>query len=42
MQKKQKKVYTKPIILAASKKTSSFSAGCPTKYGTSCATCRCS
>ena len=42
MQVNKKKEYTKPIILAATKKNANFSAGCPTKYGTSCATCRCS
>lgn len=43
MQKKEKNkiVYTKPIVLAATKKGSNFSAGCPSKGGMTCMACRC-
>lgn len=45
MQKKtteSKIKYTKPVVLAATKKGSNFSAGCPTNSGNTCRTCRCS
>lgn len=37
-----KKTYTKPVILAATKHNSNFSAGCVSKTGMMCRTCRCS
>jgi hypothetical protein len=35
-------VYTKPVVLAAAKQGSNFSAGCATKSGQMCISCRCS
>ncbi len=41
-QKKESKIfYTKPIVLAATKKGSNFSAGCASKGGMTCIACRC-
>lgn len=40
--KAEKKIaYTKPIVLAATKKGSNFSAGCATKGAMTCMACRC-
>lgn len=37
----KKIVYTKPLVLATTKNRSNFSAGCQTKTGGMCMTCRC-
>ena len=37
----EKLVYTKPVVLAATKKGSNFSAGCATSGGMTCVACRC-
>ncbi len=34
--------YAKPVVLAATKHSSNFSAGCASKTGMMCMTCRCS
>lgn len=39
---KRKVVYKKPLVLAATKKGNNFSAGCATKSGMMCISCRCS
>ena len=36
-----KLVYTKPVVLAATKKGSNFSAGCATSGGMTCKACQC-
>lgn len=46
MEKKQemvkvKKEYTKPIVLAATKKGTNFSAGCAVSGGMTCKACQC-
>lgn len=43
MQTKTEKkiVYTKPVVLAATKKGSNFSAGCASKGAMTCMACRC-
>ena len=43
MQKKTKNkiVYTKPVVLAATKKGNNFSAGCATSGGMTCKACQC-
>ena len=38
----KKKAYTKPVVLAATKKNVNFSAGCKTQTGAPCWACRCS
>lgn len=38
---KEKVVYTKPVVLAATKRGSNFSAGCASKGGMTCVACRC-
>ena len=41
-QTKESKInYTKPVVLAATKKGSNFSAGCASKGGMTCIACRC-
>lgn len=43
VKKSDKKIeYTKPVVLAATKNGSNFSAGCQTRTGMQCMTCRCS
>lgn len=42
MKKESKRQYTKPVVLAATKKGSNFSAGCVAKVGSTCIHCRCS
>ena len=39
---KSKVIYKAPVVLAATKKGSNFSAGCATKGGMTCVSCRCS
>ena len=39
---KSKVIYKAPVVLAATKKGSNFSAGCATKSGWRCSECRCS
>lgn len=34
--------YTRPMVIAATKKGSNFSAGCASKGGMTCVACRCS
>lgn len=38
----KKVTYNKPVVLAATKKGGNFSAGCATKGGMTCVSCRCS
>lgn len=38
----KKLVYAKPQVLAVTKQGSNFSAGCATRTGHACASCRCS
>ena len=40
--KNEKRAYAKPTVLAATKQNSNFSAGCASKTGMMCRTCRCS
>lgn len=40
--KTEKIAYAKPVVLAATKKGSNFSAGCASKSGMMCISCRCS
>lgn len=45
MKEKKKVAYTKPLVIATSKKGNTFSAGCPVKTAStpvSCKLCRCS